>query len=84
MSYCYIFHEIALVEDIASCDGNFDIEKIFVGWGGSCKNAHTLEKAGEILGRRSRPVQALRYDTSAVIERGVTFGQRRVQPLCSE
>jgi len=40
------------VEDIASGDGDFDVEKVFVCGGGSCKDTHTLKKIGEIVGEK--------------------------------
>jgi hypothetical protein len=50
MSNGNIFHEIALVEDIASGDGDGNVEEIFMGFGRVGKDTHFLEEGGEFRG----------------------------------
>jgi hypothetical protein len=45
-----IFHEVALVEDVASGDGDGDVEEIGVLFGGVGKDTHFVEEGGEFGG----------------------------------
>ena len=44
-----VFHEIALMEDIASGDGDFDVEDVLVCVGGRGKDGHSLEEGADFL-----------------------------------
>jgi hypothetical protein len=46
-----VFHEVALVEDVASGDGDGDVEEIGILCGGVGKDTHFVEEGGEVGGR---------------------------------
>src|ERR1700736_1467588 len=49
-----IFHEIALVEDIASCDWNFNVENILIGGRRGSGDTHASEEIGEVGGKAGK------------------------------